>query len=76
MEIMYQLVYQNICTECAQFHPRYTYDSHRMLHKIWRTSSHSEGQFLSNLIFIYETIFLRGSNEDSLNYDIVKCNKL
>jgi len=34
-----------ICTVSA----KYTYDSHSMLHKIWRTSSHNGGQFLSNL---------------------------
>jgi hypothetical protein len=75
MENMYQLVYQNISTGFAQFHPKYTCDSHRMLHKIWRTSSHNGGQFLSNLIFIYETIFVEVLRRH-LHYDTVMCNKL
>jgi hypothetical protein len=55
---MYQLVYQDISTGFSQFQPKYTYDSYTMLHKIWRTSSHNGGQILSNMIFIYETIFV------------------
>jgi hypothetical protein len=80
METMYQLVYRNISTETALFQPKNTYDSRRMLHKIWRKSSHNTWRSVS---FKYD-VYLRNDSRwastktsgTTVLWSVINCNWL